>query len=87
MRAAMGSAHLTQSSIFQPPLLVCFYPLTESGEGQEELALDVEFENEWEMSDWNEDDGEDETLNIRQQLLSSIVYNSNRVPLNTSNNK
>jgi hypothetical protein len=79
---------------------VCFYPLTESGEGQEELALDVEFENEWEMSDWNEDDGEaigeeaqlafppkDETLNIRQQLLSSIVYNSNRVPLNTSNNK
>jgi len=44
---------------FQPPHLACFYPLTEPGEGQEELALDIEFENEWEAtSDWNEDDEE-----------------------------
>ena len=44
---------------FQPPQLACFYPLTELGEGQEELALDIEFENEWETtSDWNEDDEE-----------------------------
>ena len=44
---------------FQPPQLACFYPLTEPGEGQEELALDIEFENEWEAtSDWNEDDEE-----------------------------
>jgi len=44
---------------FQPPQLACFYPLTEPGEGQEELALDIEFENEWETtSDWNEDDEE-----------------------------
>ncbi|KAF9524998.1 CTD kinase subunit gamma CTK3-domain-containing protein [Crepidotus variabilis] len=44
---------------FQPPQLACFYPLTEPGEGQEELALDIEFENEWETtSDWNEDDVE-----------------------------
>jgi CTD kinase subunit gamma len=44
---------------FQPPPLACFYPLTERCEGQEELALDIEFENEWETtSDWNEDDEE-----------------------------
>ena len=44
---------------FQPPQLACFYPLTEPGEGKEELALDIEFENEWETtSDWNEDDDE-----------------------------
>ena len=44
---------------FQPPQLACFYPLTEPGGRQEELALDIEFENEWETtSDWNEDDEE-----------------------------
>lgn len=44
---------------FQPPQLACFYPQTELGEGQEELALDIEFENDWETtSDWNEDDDE-----------------------------
>jgi len=44
---------------FQPPQLATFYPLTEPGDGQEELALDIEFENEWETtSDWNEDDEE-----------------------------
>jgi CTD kinase subunit gamma len=44
---------------FQPPQLACFYPLTEPGGRQEELALDIEFENEWEAtSDWNEDDEE-----------------------------
>jgi CTD kinase subunit gamma len=44
---------------FQPPQLACFYPLADAVEGQEELALDIEFENEWEAtSDWNEDDDE-----------------------------
>lgn len=39
---------------FQPPQLASFYPLTD---GQEEVPLDIEFENEWETtSDWNEDD-------------------------------
>jgi CTD kinase subunit gamma len=43
----------------QLPQLASFYPLAETGEGQEELALDIEFENEWEAtSDWNEDDEE-----------------------------
>ncbi|KAF8161521.1 CTD kinase subunit gamma CTK3-domain-containing protein [Crassisporium funariophilum] len=41
------------------PQLACFYPLTELTDGQEESALDIEFENEWETtSDWNEDDEE-----------------------------
>jgi hypothetical protein len=44
---------------FQPPQLACFYPLTEPGGRQEELALDVELENERDAtSDWNEDDEE-----------------------------
>ncbi|KAF8957356.1 CTD kinase subunit gamma CTK3-domain-containing protein [Flammula alnicola] len=44
---------------FQPPQLACFYPLMEPVDGREELALDIEFENEWETtSDWNEDDDE-----------------------------
>ena len=52
---------------FQPPQLACFYPLAGPGERLEELALDIEFENEWETtSDWNEDDedaiGEDARL-------------------------
>ncbi|KAJ3508088.1 hypothetical protein NLJ89_g5946 [Agrocybe chaxingu] len=42
---------------FQAPQLACFYPLNDAVDGQEELALDIEFENEWEAtSDWNEDD-------------------------------
>ncbi|CAA7260358.1 unnamed protein product [Cyclocybe aegerita] len=42
---------------FQAPQLACFYPLDDAVDGQEELALDIEFENEWEAtSDWNEDD-------------------------------
>ncbi|KAF9479080.1 hypothetical protein BDN70DRAFT_932841 [Pholiota conissans] len=44
---------------FQPPQLACFYPLSDAVDGQEELALDIEFENQWETtSDWNEDDDE-----------------------------
>ena len=32
-------------------------PLTDDGDGAEELTIDIEFENEWETtSDWNEDD-------------------------------
>jgi CTD kinase subunit gamma len=34
-------------------------PLTSRGDGEEELTIDIEFENEWETtSDWNEDDEE-----------------------------
>lgn len=45
------------------PLLACFAPDPESHPSQtaagEELALDIEFDNEWETtSDWNEDDEE-----------------------------
>jgi hypothetical protein len=32
-------------------------PLTDADDGDEELAIDIEFDNEWETtSDWNEDD-------------------------------
>ncbi|KAH9918695.1 CTD kinase subunit gamma CTK3-domain-containing protein [Amylocystis lapponica] len=40
-----------------PPQLASFLPLTDDGDGEEELTLDIEFENDWETtSDWNEDD-------------------------------
>ncbi|KAF9461850.1 CTD kinase subunit gamma CTK3-domain-containing protein [Collybia nuda] len=43
----------------QLPQLVSFLPLTSRGDGEEELTIDIEFENEWETtSDWNEDDEE-----------------------------
>jgi CTD kinase subunit gamma len=39
--------------------LASFLPLTDFGDGEEELSIDIEFENEWETtSDWNEDDEE-----------------------------
>lgn len=42
-----------------PPQLASFMPLTSRGDGEEELTIDIEFENEWETtSDWNEDDEE-----------------------------
>ena len=42
-----------------PPQLASFLPLTDDGDGEEELTLDIEFENDWETtSDWNEDDDE-----------------------------
>ncbi|KAL1747441.1 CTD kinase subunit gamma CTK3-domain-containing protein [Schizophyllum fasciatum] len=41
------------------PTLAAFLPLTDEGDGERELPLDVEFENAWETtSDWNEDDEE-----------------------------
>ncbi len=41
------------------PPLASFMPLTDEGAGVDELALDIEFDNEWETtSDWNEDDDE-----------------------------
>ncbi|KAF8726188.1 hypothetical protein AX14_007957 [Amanita brunnescens Koide BX004] len=44
------SSHLSST-------LASFLPLTDTPEGQEELPIDIEFENEWETtSDWNEDD-------------------------------
>jgi CTD kinase subunit gamma len=49
------------------PQLASFYSLTEAIGGQEELAMDIEFENEWETtSDWNEDD--DEAISEEAQL-------------------
>lgn len=46
-------------SSHQPPQLASFMPLTNPGDGEEELTIDIEFENEWETtSDWNEDDEE-----------------------------
>ncbi|KAH9836478.1 CTD kinase subunit gamma CTK3-domain-containing protein [Rhodofomes roseus] len=42
-----------------PPQLACLLPLTDDGDGEGELTLDIEFENDWETtSDWNEDDDE-----------------------------
>ena len=39
--------------------LLTFMPFTEKGDGEFELSVDVEFENEWDAtSDWNEDDEE-----------------------------
>ncbi len=39
--------------------LTSFMPFTEKGDGEFELSLDIEFENEWDtVSDWNEDDEE-----------------------------
>ncbi|KAF5355523.1 hypothetical protein D9758_006387 [Tetrapyrgos nigripes] len=39
--------------------LTSFLPLTEKGDGDQELSIDIEFENDWEtLSDWNEDDDE-----------------------------
>ncbi|KAG6815377.1 hypothetical protein H0H93_009994 [Arthromyces matolae] len=44
-------------SSHQPPPLASFLPLTSTGDGAQELTIDIEFENEWETtSDWNEDD-------------------------------
>jgi len=44
-------------SIYLPPQFASFMPLTDDGDGEEELTVDIEFENEWETtSDWNEDD-------------------------------
>ena len=40
-----------------PPTLASFLPLTDDGDGEQELTLDIEFDNDWETtSDWNEDD-------------------------------
>ncbi|KAJ3724141.1 CTD kinase subunit gamma CTK3-domain-containing protein [Lentinula guzmanii] len=43
----------------QAPPLASFMPLTEKEDGDRELSIDIEFDNEWEtLSDWNEDDDE-----------------------------
>jgi CTD kinase subunit gamma len=61
----------------QPPQLACFYSLTELGGRQEELALDIKFENEWDdTSKWNKDD-EDGVKEAEVSLLlteSSEIY-------------
>lgn len=39
--------------------LASFMPDTEDADGESELTIDIEFDNEWETtSDWNEDDDE-----------------------------
>jgi CTD kinase subunit gamma len=44
-------------STYLPAQLTSFMPLTDEGDGDEELTIDIEFDNEWETtSDWNEDD-------------------------------
>ena len=49
------------------PQLASFNSLTEAIGGQEELSMDIEFENEWETtSDWNDDD--DEAIGEEAQL-------------------
>lgn len=48
-------AHTAQMPLPLP--LASFMPLTDDGDGEDELTLDIEFENDWETtSDWNEDD-------------------------------
>ncbi len=43
----------------QPHQVASLVPLPENEGGSSELAIDIEFENEWETtSDWNEDDDE-----------------------------
>lgn len=47
--------------------LASFMPDTEDADGESELTLDIEFDNEWETtSDWNEDD--DEAVDEENQL-------------------
>ena len=56
-RWVQAVSHNPHSSL--PPSLASFLPLTDDGDGEEELTLDIEFENDWETtSDWNEDDDE-----------------------------
>lgn len=48
-------SHIPQTHAVPP--LASFMPLTDDRDGEEELTLDIEFENDWETtSDWNEDD-------------------------------
>jgi len=48
-------SHIPQTTMATQ--LAAFLPLTDDGDGEEELTLDIEFENDWETtSDWNEDD-------------------------------
>lgn len=55
-----------------PPPLASFLPLTDDGDGEEELTLDIEFENDWETtSDWNEDD--DEAAGEENELCFPVV--------------
>lgn len=62
----MGSTDLTLQ-IGGSQQLACFYSLTELIGDQEQLEMDIEFENEWETtSDWDEDD--DEAVGEEAQL-------------------
>ncbi|PFH47400.1 hypothetical protein AMATHDRAFT_152115 [Amanita thiersii Skay4041] len=53
------SSHHSSSAQLSAATLASFLPMVDAAEGEEELAIDIEFENEWEAtSDWNEDDVE-----------------------------
>ena len=64
----MGATNFTQQQLGgSTPQLASFNSLTEAIGGQEELSMDIEFENEWETtSDWNDDD--DEAIGEEAQL-------------------
>ena len=62
--------------------LASFMPLTDDADGAEELAIDIEFENEWETtSDWNEDD--DEAVAEENDLCYPRSSTRGEVPMDT----
>ena len=70
-------------SIYHMPQLASFMPLTDDGDGEEELAIDIEFENEWETtSDWNEDD--DDATREENVLCFSGGAGDGEVPMDVS---
>ena len=63
-----------------PPQLASFLPLTDDGDGEEELTLDIEFENDWETtSDWNEDD--DDAVQEENELCFPPVHDGEGMDL------
>jgi CTD kinase subunit gamma len=57
-------------------------PLTDDADGAEELAVDIEFENEWETtSDWNEDD--DEAVTEENDLCYPRSTTQGEVPMDS----
>jgi len=70
-------------SVYHPPQLASFMPLTDDGDGEEQLAIDIEFENEWETtSDWNEDD--DDAAREENQLCFYSGADDGEMPMDLS---
>jgi CTD kinase subunit gamma len=70
-------------SIYHPPQLASFMPLTDDGDGEQELTVDIEFENEWETtSDWNEDD--DDAAREENELCFSGSVGDGGTPMDFS---